>query len=150
MKRHARAIWHGNLNQGSGALTTESQALADNPYSFNTRFENLKGTNPEELIAAAHAGCFSMALALQLSTMELTAETIETTASVHLEKTSEGWSIPAIHLDVAARVPNAERSQLLQAAETAKLNCPVSRVLNAKITMEARLLMDRDVSPEGP
>lgn len=139
MKKSATAVWKGSLSQGQGTITTESQAVMDAPYSFNTRFENQKGTNPEELIAAAHAGCFSMALSHQLAAAQLTPDSIHAMSTVHLEKTAEGFHIPLVHLDVSAHVPNATQAQFLEAAETAKKNCPVSRLLNAKITMEARL-----------
>ena len=139
MKRNAKAVWKGGLKSGTGTISTDSGVLSDTQYSFNTRFEDGKGTNPEELIAAAHAGCFSMALSAQLEDAGLTAESIRTTASVRLDKTDAGFAITSVHLDVAARVPGAERQAFETAAQNAKAGCPVSKVLNAEITMDARL-----------
>jgi osmotically inducible protein OsmC len=139
MKHNAQAEWRGGLKDGRGTISTDSGVLENTQYSFSTRFEDGKGTNPEELIAAAHAGCFSMALSGQLGNASLVAESIKTTASVKLEKTDAGFTITEIHLSVAARVPGASAEQFETAANNAKANCPVSRVLNAKITMEARL-----------
>ncbi|HEY9403180.1 MAG TPA: OsmC family protein [Pyrinomonadaceae bacterium] len=139
MKRNAQAEWRGGLKDGKGTISTDSGVLESTQYSFSTRFEDGKGTNPEELIAAAHAGCFSMALSGQLGNAGLVAESINTTASVKLEKTDAGFTITEVHLNVAARVPGASQEQFETAAANAKAGCPVSRVLNAKITMEARL-----------
>ena len=139
MKRNAKAVWKGGLKDGKGTISTDSGVLSDTQYSFNTRFEDGKGTNPEELIAAAHAGCFSMALSAQLEEGGLTAESIRTTASVRLDKTDAGFAITSVHLDVAARVPGADRQAFEKAAQNAKAGCPVSKVLNAEITMDARL-----------
>jgi lipoyl-dependent peroxiredoxin len=139
MKRYASAVWKGDLKGGKGTISTNSGVLADTQYSFSTRFEDGIGTNPEELIAAAHAGCFSMALSAQLGEAGFVAESIRTTAAVTLEKTDAGFTITAVHLDVAAKVPNADRQAFEAAANKAKAGCPVSRVLNAKITMEAKL-----------
>lgn len=139
MNRKATAIWNGGLKDGKGTISTESGALKQTQYSFGTRFENGAGTNPEELIAAAHAGCFSMALSGQLAGAGLTAEKIETTATVSLEKLAEGWTINKIHLDVAARIPGADKGKFDAAAAAAKAGCPISRLLKAEITMEARL-----------
>ncbi len=139
MKRNAKAVWKGGLKGGKGTISTDSGALSETQYSFNTRFEEGKGTNPEELIAAAHAGCFSMALSVQLEDAGLVAETIRTTASVRLDKTDAGFAITSVHLDVAARVPGADRQAFETAAQNAKAGCPVSKVLNAEITMDARL-----------
>ena len=139
MKRKAAAEWKGGLKDGKGTISTDSGVLENTQYSFSTRFENGKGTNPEELIAAAHAGCFSMALSAQLGTMGLTPERIATTASVSLEKVGEGFSITAVHLTVKAKVPGADAPQFQTAANNAKGGCPVSKVLNATITMEATL-----------
>ncbi|HEY1403034.1 MAG TPA: OsmC family protein [Pyrinomonadaceae bacterium] len=139
MKRNAQAEWRGGLKDGRGTISTDSGVLENTQYSFSTRFEDGKGTNPEELIAAAHAGCFSMALSGQLGNASLTAESINTTASVKLEKTDAGFTITEVHLSVAARVPGASQEQFETAANNAKAGCPVSRVLNAKITMEAHL-----------
>lgn len=139
MKRNASAVWTGGLKDGKGEISTDSGVLSNTPYSFGTRFESGKGTNPEELIAAAHAGCFSMALSLELGKAGLTAERIQTTASVTLDKAEAGFAITAVHLDLTARIPGADRQAFETAANTAKTNCPVSKVLNAKITLAARL-----------
>ena len=139
MKRNASAEWKGGLKDGKGTISSDSGVLADTQYSFSTRFENGKGTNPEELIAAAHAGCFSMALSAQLGTMGLTPESIRTSAAVSLEKVGEGFSITAVHLTVKARIPGADQAQFQTAANNAKAGCPVSKVLNATITMDATL-----------
>ena len=139
MKRNANAEWRGGLKDGKGTISTDSGVLENTQYSFSTRFEDGKGTNPEELIAAAHAGCFSMALSGQLGNAGLTAESIKTTASVKLEKTDAGFTITEVHLNVSARVPGASQEQFETAANNAKAGCPVSRVLNAEITMDARL-----------
>ncbi len=139
MKRNASAVWKGGLKDGKGTISTDSGVLSETQYSFTTRFEEGKGTNPEELIAAAHAGCFSMALSGQLGNAGLTAESIKTTASVQLEKTDAGFTITSVHLDVAARVPGADQQAFETAANNAKAGCPVSRVLNAQITMDAKL-----------
>jgi lipoyl-dependent peroxiredoxin len=139
MKRKASAVWNGGLKDGKGTISTDSGVLSNTQYSFSTRFEDGIGTNPEELIAAAHAGCFSMALSGQLGQANLTAESINTTASVTLEKTDAGFAITAVHLDVKARVPGASKEAFDTAANNAKAGCPVSKVLNAKITMDARL-----------
>ncbi len=140
MKRKASAAWSGDLKQGKGTMSTESGVLQDVRYSFSTRFENEKGTNPEELIAAAHAGCFSMALSGQLGAADLKAEKIETTATVTLEKTDAGFTITAVHLDLSAKVPGADQTAFETAAKAAKEGCPVSRLLNAQITMDAKLV----------
>jgi osmotically inducible protein OsmC len=139
MKRTASAQWEGRLKDGRGRISTQSGALAAAPYGFNTRFDEAPGTNPEELIAAAHAGCFSMALAAQLGEAGLTARRIETTASVTLEKQADGFSITAVHLDLVASVPDTDEAQFVAIANRAKTGCPVSKVLNATITMTARL-----------
>jgi lipoyl-dependent peroxiredoxin len=139
MKRNAKAVWKGGLKGGKGTISTDSGVLSETQYSFNTRFEEGKGTNPEELIAAAHAGCFSMALSAQLEDAGLTAESITTTASVRLDKADAGFAITSVHLDVAARIPGADRQAFETAAQNAKAGCPVSKVLNAEITMDARL-----------
>jgi osmotically inducible protein OsmC len=139
MKRKAAAEWKGSLKEGKGTLSSDSGVLASTQYSFSTRFEEGVGTNPEELIAAAHAGCFSMALSGQLGNAGLTAESIRTQAAVTLEKGGGGFSITAIHLDVTAKVPGADEQAFQTAARNAKDNCPVSKLLNAKITMEAKL-----------
>jgi lipoyl-dependent peroxiredoxin len=139
MKRNASAVWKGGLKNGKGTISTESNVLSDTQYSFSTRFEQGIGTNPEELIAAAHAGCFSMALSAQLGEAGLEAEEIRTTATVTLEKKDGGFAITVVHLEVAARIPGADRQAFEKAANTAKAGCPVSKVLNADITMEAKL-----------
>jgi len=139
MKRTASAVWQGGLKDGKGALTTHSGALSNTPYSFGTRFEEGTGTNPEELIAAAHAGCFSMALSLMLGEAGIRPEQIDTGATVSLEQVGGGFAIAAVHLEVKVRAPGADPVKFAQVAEQAKAGCPVSKVLNAKITMNADL-----------
>ncbi len=139
MKRNASAVWKGDLKSGKGTISTDSGVLSDTQYSFKTRFEDGKGTNPEELIAAAHAGCFSMALSAELGKLDLTAESIRTTASVSLEKTDAGFTITSVHLDLKAKIPGADKETFEKAANNAKKGCPVSRVLNAEITLDAAL-----------
>jgi lipoyl-dependent peroxiredoxin len=139
MERKASAVWKGGLKDGKGEFSAPSGVFSHVPYSFKTRFEDAPGTNPEELIAAAHASCFSMALSAQLGGANLTAESINTTANLKLEKVEGGFAITAIHLDVTAKVPNADDATFQKAAENAKAGCPVSKVLNAKITMSAKL-----------
>jgi lipoyl-dependent peroxiredoxin len=139
MKRKASAVWQGGLKDGKGTISTESGVLSKTQYSFGTRFENGAGTNPEELVAAAHAGCFSMALSGQLGAAGMTAESIDTTATVTFDKLDAGWTITEVHLDVKARIPGADPAKFQTAANNAKTGCPVSRVLNAKITMDAKL-----------
>ena len=140
MKRSASARWTGGLKEGRGTISTESGVLAATPYSFGTRFENGKGTNPEELVAAAHAGCFSMALSAQLQNAGLTPETIDTSAVLQFEKLEAGWTVVQIDLAVKARIPGADRAAFDKAAAAAKTGCPISRLLNAKITMDAQLV----------
>ena len=139
MKRNASAEWKGGLKDGKGTISSDSGVLSNTQYSFSTRFEDGVGTNPEELIAAAHAGCFSMALSGQLAQAGLTADSIRTTASVRLEKTEAGFAITSVHLDVKARVPGADEAAFTTAANNAKSGCPVSKVLKAEITMDAAL-----------
>jgi osmotically inducible protein OsmC len=139
MKRKASARWEGAIQNGRGTISTASGTLSQAQYSFSTRFENGVGTNPEELIAAAHAACFSMALSGQLGKAELTPESIETTATVTLDKTDAGWTVTEVHLDVTARVPDATEEAFNTAADNAKLGCPISRLLMTKITMDAKL-----------
>ena len=139
MQRKASAVWKGGLKDGKGTVLSASGALQNTPYSFTTRFEETPGTNPEELIAAAHAGCFSMALSAQLGNAGMTAESIETAATLTMEKLEAGWTITAVHLDVVAKIPNADAAKFAEAANNAKAGCPVSRALNAKITMDAKL-----------
>jgi osmotically inducible protein OsmC len=140
MQRKGSAHWSGGLKDGKGTISTASSVLNNTQYSFSTRFENGIGTNPEELVAAAHAGCFSMALSAQLGNAGLTAESIDTTATVTLEKTDAGFAITASHLDVTAKIPGADQAKFDEAAKAAETGCPVSKVLNAKITMDAKLV----------
>lgn len=139
MKREASAVWTGSLKEGNGRISTPSGVLKDAQYSFGTRFENGQGTNPEELIAAAHAGCFSMALSAQLTNAGTPPASVATTAAVTLEKTDAGFTVTRIHLDVVASVPGATQESFDTAAGNAKTGCPISRLLNAEITMTARL-----------
>jgi osmotically inducible protein OsmC len=139
MKRSASAVWKGGLKDGKGSISTDSKVLSDTQYSFSTRFENGIGTNPEELIAAAHAGCFSMALSGQLGAANLVADSIRTTATVTLEKLESGFTVTAVHLDLTARVPGASQEAFTTAANNAKTGCPISKLLNAKITLDAKL-----------
>lgn len=139
MQRKASAVWQGNLKGGKGTISTDSGVLSNAQYSFGTRFEQGAGTNPEELIAAAHAGCFSMAFSAQLGEANLTPERIETTATVTLEKNAAGFEVTASHLDVRAKIPGASQAAFDTAANNAKAGCPISRLLNAKITMKASL-----------
>ena len=139
MQRKGSAVWNGGLKDGKGTVSTPSGVLNNAPYSFVTRFENEKGTNPEELIGAAHAGCFSMALSAQLNNAGLKPERIATEATVTLEKLESGFAITTVHLQVSARVPGASQEQFSAAANNAKAGCPVSKLPNAKITMDAKL-----------
>ena len=139
MQRKASAVWKGGLKDGKGTVSSTSGVLSNTPYSFATRFENTPGTNPEELIAAAHAACFSMALSAQLGEAKLTPESISTSATLTMEKLDAGWTITKVHLDVVAKVPGASSDAFNTAAQNAKAGCPVSKVLNAKITMDAKL-----------
>lgn len=139
MKKHATAVWQGDLKTGKGAISTQSGALKDVPYGFNTRFADQPGSNPEELIGAAHAGCFSMALSNILGQKGLVAERIETRADVTLDKADGGFAITAVHLTVRASIPGADAAAFQAATDEAKQGCPVSKVLNAEITMDAQL-----------
>lgn len=139
MQRKGSAVWNGGLKDGKGTVSTASGILNNAPYSFVTRFENEKGTNPEELIGAAHAGCFSMALSAQLNNAGLKPERIATEATVTLEKLEAGFAVTTVHLQVSARVPGATQEQFSTAANNAKAGCPISKLLNAKITMDAKL-----------
>ena len=139
MQRTGSAVWKGGLKDGKGTVSTQSGVLKETQYSFSTRFENGVGTNPEELIAAAHAGCFSMALSGQLGGANLTAESINTTATVTLEKTDAGFTVTKVHLDVTAKIPGADKAAFETAANNAKAGCPISRLLKAEITMAAKL-----------
>ena len=139
MKRKASAVWNGGLKGGNGEMSSDSGVLSDTQYSFSTRFENGTGTNPEELIAAAHAGCFSMALSAELERADLTPESVSTNSTLTFEKTDAGFTITTIHLDVVAKVPGADAETFAKIAEGAKSGCPVSRALNAEITLDAKL-----------
>ncbi len=139
MKKTASAHWQGGIKDGKGTISTQSGVLSEQPYGFNTRFEDKPGTNPEELIGAAHAGCFSMALSKELGEAGMTAESIHTKAEVTLDKQDGGFAITAVHLSLKAKIPGADRAAFEKAVETAKTGCPVSKVLNAEITLEAVL-----------
>jgi len=139
MQRSATAVWQGAIKDGKGNISTQSGALKEAQYGFNTRFENGPGTNPEELIAAAHAGCFTMALSNELTQAGRKVERLQTTAKVTLEKTADGFSIPAVHLELKASLPDTNQAQFDEITKKAKENCPVSKLLNAKITLDATL-----------
>ena len=139
MERKASAVWNGGLKDGKGTISTTSGVLSNTPYSFTTRFEGTPGTNPEELIAAAHAACFSMALSAQLGGANLKPESIQTSATLTMEKLDAGWTITKVHLDVTAKVPGASPEAFNKAAQDAKAGCPVSKVLKADISMSAKL-----------
>lgn len=140
MDRSANAVWHGGLKDGKGTLSTQSGTLKEAQYSFSTRFENGVGTNPEELIAAAHAGCFTMALSAQLTDAKMVPDTLETTAVVTMEKTDDGPTVTKIHLTTKAKVPGAEKEKFDELAKKAKEGCPISRLLKAaEITLDAQL-----------
>lgn len=139
VERKGSAVWQGRLRDGRGTVSTESGVLHDARYSFTTRFEGEKGTNPEELIAAAHAACFSMAFSVELDKAKMTPERIRTTATATFEKVADAWTITRIHLTVVAKVPGADASAFRSAADRAKAGCPVSRALTAAITMDATL-----------
>ncbi len=139
MQRKASAVWRGALKDGKGTISTDSGTLKDTHYSFSTRFENGVGTNPEELIAAAHAGCFAMAFSAELGKVGLTPESISATATVTLDKTNEGFTVTESHLDVTVKVPGADKNKVLEIANAAKAGCPISRLLNAKVTMDAKV-----------
>jgi lipoyl-dependent peroxiredoxin len=139
MQRKASAVWKGGLKDGRGTVSSTSGVLSNTPYSFTTRFKNTPGTNPEELIAAAHAACFSMALSAQLGEAKLTPDSVSTSATLTMDKLDAGWTITAVHLDVVAKVPGASPETFNTAAQNAKAGCPVSKVLNARITMDAKL-----------
>lgn len=141
MKRNASAVWQGGPKDGNGRISTESGVLSEARYGFSSRFENEAGTNPEELIAAAHAACFAMALSGRLAAAQMTAESLNVKAAVSLDKLEAGWSVTAIHLDVTAKIPGAKAAEFMTAADNAKAGCPISRLLGAaaKITMDARL-----------
>lgn len=140
MIRKASAVWNGGLKTGKGTISTDTKVLNGTPYNFSMRFENEPGTNPEELIAAAHAACFSMALSGQLDAASMTAESINTTASLTMEKLDAGWTTTNIHLDVTVKIPGGNNEAFQKAAENAKKGCPISRLLNTNITMDAKLV----------
>ena len=139
IKRNGSAVWSGGLKDGKGAVSTGSGVLKDSQYGFNTRFEDGAGTNPEELIGAAHAGCFTMALSAQLGEAGMTAQKLETTATVSLDKVEGGFAINTIHLDLVATIPGADEQAFQEAARKAKEGCPVSKLFNANITLDAKL-----------
>jgi osmotically inducible protein OsmC len=132
-------VWEGGLKDGKGSVSTESGALSSAPYSFSTRFEAARGANPEELIAAAHASCFSMALSAELGKASITPKSIRTSANLTMEKLDAGWTVTLVHLDVKAAIPGGDQAKFTAAANAAKAGCPISRLLNTKITMDARL-----------
>ena len=140
MKRSASAVWKGGLKDGKGTVSTESGVLSGAPYNFSKRFESEKGTNPEELVAAAHAACFSMALSLFLGEAGMTAETIETKATVSLDQVDGGFAVTSSHLQTTVKIPAANKAAFDTAVETAKSGCPISKLLNAKITIDAKLV----------
>jgi len=139
MQRKASAVWRGGLKDGQGSLSTQSGVLRETQYSFGTRFENGAGTNPEELIGAAHAGCFSMAFAAELGKSGLTPESIQTTATITLDKTDAGFTVTESHLEMTAKIPGADKEKVLAIANAAKIGCPISRLLNAKVTLNAKI-----------
>ena len=140
MQTYGSAAWQGGIKDGKGAISTKSGALKDYPYGFSSRFEGKPGTNPEELIGAAHAGCFTMALSLILGEAKLTAKQMDTKADVTLEKVADGFAITAVHLTLRAKIPGADRAKFEELAAKAKAGCPVSNLLNAKITLDAALM----------
>jgi osmotically inducible protein OsmC len=140
IKRHGSAAWKGGLKDGKGSITTESGALQAYPYGFASRFEGQRGTNPEELIGAAHAGCFTMALSLILGEAKLVADQMDTSAEVTLEQVEGGFAITAVHLTLKARIPGATQAQFEELAGKAKAGCPVSKLLKADITLDAKLV----------
>lgn len=139
MQRKAVAVWTGGLKDGKGSLTTDSGVLKQTPYSFSARFESGIGTNPEELLAAAHAGCFTMALSAQLGSAGMTAQKLETSATISLEKVGDGFAITRSHLDLVARIPGADRSKFDAAVKAAETGCPVSKLFKTEISVSARL-----------
>lgn len=149
VSQKAEANWSGVITEGSGTISTESGAIKNIPYSFHTRFENEKGTNPEELIAAAHAACFSMALSGSCGKKDSVVKTIKTTAVVSLDKSAEQWTVVSSHLEVEAEILNMSEALFQEIAEETKMNCPISRLLKADITMSAKL-MSQFIPPAGP
>ncbi|MAN13814.1 MAG: OsmC family peroxiredoxin [Dinoroseobacter sp.] len=141
IEKHGSANWKGGLKDGKGLVSTQSGHLSDQPYGFNTRFEGQGGTNPEELVGAAHASCFAMALSMILGEAGMTPENIDATSTVYLEEVDDGFAVTRVHLDVEAQIPGADAAKFLEAAETAKVNCPISKLLaGAEITMDAALV----------
>jgi osmotically inducible protein OsmC len=139
IKKSGSAYWHGGIKDGGGTISTQTGVLKDAPYGFKSRFEGGPGTNPEELIGAAHAGCFTMALSLILGQAGLTAESLKTTSTISLEQDGAGFTITAAHLDLVAKIPGATEEAFKQAAEAAEKNCPVSKLMKATITLDAKL-----------
>jgi osmotically inducible protein OsmC len=139
IKRTATAVWRGGLKDGKGVLSTGSGVFRETPYSFHDRFEDGKGTNPEELIGAAHAGCFAMALSGQLAERGMTAQSLQVTATISMDKTDAGFTVTASHLALVAKIPGADQAKFREAADAAKAGCPISRLLNARITLESTL-----------
>ena len=139
MKRKASAQWQGDLKTGKGTVSTESGVLRDSQYSFTTRFESGQGTNPEELVAAAHAGCFTMAVSAELGRANLTPSSLRTTCTITLENVGGGWSITESHLELTAKVPGATEESFRKAAQAAETGCPVSKLFKARITLDAKL-----------
>jgi osmotically inducible protein OsmC len=140
MKKTASAHWQGSIKEGTGHISTQSGALDKTPYGFKTRFSDKPGSNPEELLGAAHAACFSMALSKELGDLGLTAESIDTSAEVTLDKQADGFAITAVHLILRAAIPGADQERFEQAALAAKAGCPLSKVINASISLDAQLL----------
>jgi lipoyl-dependent peroxiredoxin len=139
MKRSAQAQWQGDLKSGKGSVSMASGTLSNTPYSFHSRFEEGAGTNPEELLAAAHAGCFTMALSAQLAGAGLKADSLETTCTISLEQKDGGWAITESHLELKAKVPGASQEAFEKATQAAKAGCPVSKLFNTSITLNAQL-----------
>jgi len=140
MQRKASAVWQGDLKAGKGTLSTDSSVLKQTPYSFHSRFESGIGTNPEELLAAAHAGCFTMALSAQLGGAGITAQKLETTATITLDKVGDGFSVTKSHLDLVATIPGADQAKFDAAVKAAETGCPVSKLFKAEITVSAKLV----------
>ncbi len=147
IKRTGSAVWYGGLKEGKGAISTQSGALSDYPYGFGARFEKAKGTNPEELLGAAHAGCFTMALSMILGEAGLTAERMDTEAEVAIEKVDDGFAITSVHLTLRAKVPGATPERFAELASKAKAGCPVSKLFKAEITLDAKLTDAENVLP---
>ncbi len=139
MKTNGSAVWHGGIKDGKGAISTHSGALKEYPYGFSSRFEGKPGTNPEELLGAAHAGCFTMALSLILGEAGFTAERMETKADVTLDKVDDGFAITSVHLTLKAKIPGADQAKFEELAGKAKAGCPVSKLFNTNITLDATL-----------